>query len=312
MSKRLQFRNLSLAQTLYELEEYTRQPTVIQPAITLPIKSEALIPLLPAWSPAPRQDMPGPDTPTPNWQTGAQATSVLDASAEMDVDAPDVAGIPAQEHLRKKKILRGVALVLGVLLIAAIYFTWRSVTPTAASPTVTQQSYSGISSSQTSSSANPTTTTLANSNTGAIQVYVVGAIKHPGVYTLPAGARVYQLVQAAGGTLPSANLVTLNLAAKLTDGEEVYVLSVGEIPPNYTNNPLSPGSDGTPTVTPGQLVNINTATESEMRQVLHISATTAQKIIAYRMQNGPYTSVDQLLQVISKSIYDRIKNMVTV
>jgi competence protein ComEA len=146
-----------------------------------------------------------------------------------------------------------------------------------------------------------------------IQVYVVGAIQHPGVYTLPMGARVYQLVQAAGGTLPGADLVALNLAAQLTDGEEIYVLREGETPHSgYTNGSFVPGGTGTPTAASGQLVNINTASETEMRQVLHVSAATAQKIIAYRTQHGPYTSVDQLLQVVSKSIYDHIKTLVTV
>ena len=110
--------------------------------------------------------------------------------------------------------------------------------------------------------------------------------------------------------MSSADLVALNLAAPLTDGQEIYVLSVGEIPPAGYNNGLSGG--GTPTVTNGQLVNINTASQTEMEQTLHVSSTTAQKIITYRVQHGPYTSIDQLLQVISKSIYDRIKNMVTV
>ncbi len=52
---------------------------------------------------------------------------------------------------------------------------------------------------------------------------IVGAVRHPGVYTLPASARVYQLLQAAGGPLPNADLVALNMAAKLSDGQEVYV-----------------------------------------------------------------------------------------
>lgn len=57
---------------------------------------------------------------------------------------------------------------------------------------------------------------------------------------------------------------------------------------------------------------MNTATLDQMRQDLHVSSATAQKIIDYRTQHGPYTSVDQLLQVVSRSIYDKIKNSVTV
>jgi competence protein ComEA len=73
-----------------------------------------------------------------------------------------------------------------------------------------------------------------------------------------------------------------------------------------------PGANGTPTSGTGQTVNINTASTDELRTMLHVSSTTAQNIVNYRLQHGPYTSIDQLLQVISKSIYDRIKNMVTI
>lgn len=137
------------------------------------------------------------------------------------------------------------------------------------------------------------------------------------MYDLPAGARVYQLIQAAGGTLPNANLVALNLAAPLTDGEEVYVITTGEIPPTYLGGVPGPGTGtgmpgGSTPTTSGQLININTASSDEMRTALHISSATAQKIIDYRTQYGPFTSVDQLLQVVSKEIYDKIKNEVTV
>jgi competence protein ComEA len=132
------------------------------------------------------------------------------------------------------------------------------------------------------------------------------------VYTLEAGARVYALLQAAGGPLPKANLVALNLAAKLTDGEEVYVTMIGEIPPTYLGGVPGPGN-GTPnSAATGQLVNINTASADEMRQNLHVSSTTAQNIVNYRTQHGPFSSIDQLLQVVSKSIYDHIKGLVTI
>ncbi|HLX41590.1 MAG TPA: helix-hairpin-helix domain-containing protein, partial [Ktedonobacteraceae bacterium] len=60
------------------------------------------------------------------------------------------------------------------------------------------------------------------------------------------------------------------------------------------------------------LVNINTASVDQLRTELHVSSTTANAIVNYRLQNGPYTSIDQLLQVVSKEIYDHIQNQVTV
>lgn len=203
----------------------------------------------------------------------------------------------------KKRLTRIVASLLTLLLAGAIFVIW-FVAPTAPSPslstTISQQSFG--SSSQTPGTGTPTS--------GTLHVYIIGSVRHPGVYTLPAGARVYQLLQAAGGALPQADLVSLNLAASLTDGQEVYVLAIGESPPTYLGGIPGPGTNGTVTTTTqsGQLVNLNTATADQMRTLLHVSSATAQNIIAAR----PYTSVDQLLKVVSRSIYDKIKNSVTV
>lgn len=207
--------------------------------------------------------------------------------------------------LSRGRLTRIVAAVITLLLGGAIYFTWFATPSSSPSqPGISQQAFG---------SSNQNTATATG---GDLHVYVVGAVRHPGVYVLPAGARVYQLVQAAGGALPQANLVALNLAAPLTDGQEVYVLAIGEIPPTYQGGVPAPNTtNGTVTagtVTAGQPININTASSDEMRQVLHVSSATAQKIIDFRTQHGKFTSVDQLLQVVSRSIYDKIKNSVTV
>ncbi len=207
----------------------------------------------------------------------------------------DIADAPAAAD-KKQFYTRAVPVAIAIVAAIALYLTWRSA-PTPPSPSITQQTLSSVSSNS------PTDTS------GVIQVYIVGAVKHPGVYTLPADARVYQLLQAAGGPLSNANLVALNMAARLTDGQEVYVTVVGEVPPTYLGG--VPGNDAN-TANSGTLVNINTASVEEMRQVLHVSAATAQKIVDYRLQHGNYASVDQLLQVVSRSIYDRIRKLVTV
>lgn len=216
---------------------------------------------------------------------------------------PPDAGAP-KPSFNKRKLTRIIAVAIALALAIALYLIWRSSTSASVSPPITQQNFSGTSANTGSSTASSST------SSGDIQVYVVGAVKHPGVYTLPAGARVYQLLQAAGGPLPNANLVALNLAATLNDGEEVYVIANGEIPPAYQGGVPGPGANGTATT--GQLVNINTASVDEMRQVLHISSTTAQNIINYRLQHGPYTSIAQLKQVVSTSTYDKIKSLVTI
>ena len=205
---------------------------------------------------------------------------------------------------RRRKFTRLIPSLIAFILLVAIVAIWLTPITTgnaAAGPKTTQQNFGNTSTANTSGSA------------GSIRAYIVGAIKNPGVYTLSGDARVYDLVQAAGGPQPKADLVALNLAAKLTDGEEVYVTLIGEIPPTYLGGVPGPGGTGTPTgnTSTGQLININTATVDSMRQALHVSSTTAQNIVNYRLQHGAYTSIDQLLQIVSKSIYDKIKNLVT-
>jgi competence protein ComEA len=119
---------------------------------------------------------------------------------------------------------------------------------------------------------------------------------------LSSDARVYQLLQAAGGPLPNANLVTLNLAQKLVDGQEIYVSQIGETPPAV----------GSTTNNLGQLVNINAASVTDLQQKLHLSAKSAQDIINYRQQHGSFTSIDQLQQIVSQTIYNKIKSLITV
>jgi competence protein ComEA len=223
----------------------------------------------------------------------------------------DTAITPPSGPSIKQRLKTIIPIVIVLVLALTIYFVWNaSTTSTSLSSTagITQQNFG---SNPPPTSSNKAGTPSATDN-GNLQVYIVGAVKNPGVYTLPAGARVYALLQAAGGPLPRANLVALNLAAKLTDGEEVYVTLIGELPPTYMGGVPGPGS-GTPNSnSTGQLVNINTASADELRQNLHVSSTTAQEIVNYRLQNGPYSSVDQLLQVVSKSIYDHIKSLVTI
>jgi competence protein ComEA len=201
--------------------------------------------------------------------------------------------------------LRAVVLI-ALVLVGALFFIWRpAATPTPA-PTITQQSFSS-----TASTGNIVKNTSSGAS-GQIQVYIVGAVKNPGIYRMAAGARVYQLLQDAGGPLPDANLVALNLAARLSDGQEVYVAKRGETQPGSSGNGTGSSGSTAPTAPTSSTANINTASVAELEQQLHIARSTAQNIVNYRQQHGDYTSVDQLLRVVRKTTYDKIKGMVTV
>lgn len=134
-------------------------------------------------------------------------------------------------------------------------------------------------------------------STTHIQAYALGAVRTPGVYTLTEGARVHDLIEFAGGALPDADLSTVNLAATLSDGASVYVPLVGEVVP----------------VERGGKIDLNAATAEQLHNALGITLTTARHIVAYRAERGGFTAVSQLLLVpISRTIYDRIKDLVTV
>ncbi|MFI5274965.1 MAG: SLBB domain-containing protein [Ktedonobacterales bacterium] len=134
-------------------------------------------------------------------------------------------------------------------------------------------------------------------STTQLQATVLGAIRTPGVYTLTQGARVHDLIELAGGVLSDADLTHVSLAAVLTDGLSVYVPHVGEIVPPERGGKLD----------------INAATATQFHNALGLTLSTAKRIVAYRAARGAFTAVSQLLLVpLSRTIYDRIKNLVTV
>lgn len=231
-------------------------------------------------------------------------TNISEQLSETPVPQP----ASTEKNERTRHIKRYVALLLCGIIAVALFVTWTNI---GASTSATPSAITDLSTPQ--STPTLTTNQTGSGNVDTIQVYVIGAVKHPGVYTLPADARIYQLLQAAGGTLGSANLALVNMAAKLSDGQEVYVVSVGETPPPSISTGASastPTSSGQ--TSSGSLVNINTASLPEMTQSLHISSTTANHIISYRQLHGNYSSIDQLLQVISATTYKKIKDKITV
>jgi competence protein ComEA len=122
---------------------------------------------------------------------------------------------------------------------------------------------------------------------GEVVVDVDGAVRRPGVVTLPDGSRVVDAIKAAGGQSSRADTGSLNLAQVLMDGEQVIVPRRG-----------SPGQAASPgvSVAPG-LVNLNTATATELETLPGIGPVLAAAIVDWRTQNGGFTSVDQLEQV---------------
>jgi competence protein ComEA len=146
------------------------------------------------------------------------------------------------------------------------------------------------------------TATTAKGQPSTIAVHVAGAVTHPGVVELRAGARVIDAVEAVGGALGDGDLDRLNLAAKVTDGQRVYVAKVGQADPGVTNaegdgtgtDPAA--ADGSGALS-GAKVNLNTATQAQLEALPGIGPTYAQAILAERQRRGGFGSVNDLRSV---------------
>jgi len=133
-----------------------------------------------------------------------------------------------------------------------------------------------------------------------IVVDVAGAVVTPGVYRLSADSRVGEAVKAAGGLTQDADSARVNLAAKVADGQKIYVLAIGEQVTSDKEQVISQNSS---------LININTASESELDKLPGVGPVTAQKIIASR----PYSTSEDLLtkKAVTSSVFEKIKDLIT-
>lgn len=167
-----------------------------------------------------------------------------------------------------------------------------------------------------------------------IYVHICGAVGKPGVYVLEAGSRVYQGIEAAGGFAEDACEDFVNQAGVLTDGQRIVIPTAEEAEawkadgsyqeirqPVFSDYGIGSGNDpgagnvGNPgTGNPGGLVNINTATESELNAIPGIGAGKAAAIVKYRQENGAFASVEDIMKVsgIKEGTFEKIKDKITV
>ncbi len=161
-----------------------------------------------------------------------------------------------------------------------------------------------------------------------IAVQVLGDVVRPGVYELPDGARVNDAIDAAGGLIADANTGDLNLAAKLEDGQQIQIGTGGSGSSITSSGPTNssgtnPGAGGapftvlpttaSPTTSAGNRVDINTATVAQLDALPGISPTVAQNIVNYRSENGPFSTIEDIMNVpgIGPATFDTIKNSIT-
>jgi competence protein ComEA len=181
----------------------------------------------------------------------------------------------------------GVAAVVGWRLLAPPTPAAEMQLPYAPAPAAAAEAASDA------SGADPPTSSAAATGDQVV-VHVAGAVATPGVQRLDAGSRVIDAVGAAGGLAPDADASRLNLAAELVDGQQVYVVRVGEAAPAV---PASGGAGPAPGGGPEPPIDLNTATAADLEELPGIGPATAAAIIEHREQHGPFPSVESLLDV---------------
>lgn len=140
-----------------------------------------------------------------------------------------------------------------------------------------------------------------------VYVYVTGAVANPGVYSLDEGLRVCDAVEAAGGLTEDADASTVNLARVLSDGEHIALPTKAEV-----ETALAQGSAGGAAAS--SLVNINTADASALETLSGVGSATAQAIISDREQNGPFSTIEDLMRVdgIGEKKFAKLKDSICV
>ncbi|MEV0418818.1 ComEA family DNA-binding protein [Streptosporangium canum] len=191
----------------------------------------------------------------------------------------------------------GLRLLLLIALIAVVIggvYAWRSQPepeplpppppvsgPSLLTPASTLSPQSGSPQSGSAQSGSSRSGTLIE-----VTVHVTGKVRRPGVITLPAGSRIADAVQAAGGVRKGAATGPLNLARKLVDGEQIIVGAAG------------PAAAAPPMADPAPVVlDLNTATPEQLEQLPGVGEVLARRIVEYRDGHGGFRTVEQLREV---------------
>ncbi len=241
----------------------------------------AAAPQVPAPFREPSGDLVPPHRPTPEVPAGARLT-----------------GAGAFDPGRRG--VKALAAVAAVVVLIAGFLAWR------ARPAAERLPDPPVSATKPDGrrAADPASSPDAAGQPAEVVVTVAGRVRRPGLVRLPAGARLADALQSAGGAEDGVDVALLNPARKLTDGELVLV---GVTPP--------PGADAAPAgPATGRRVSLNTASLAQLDALPGVGQVLAQRIIDHRTRRGPFRSVSDLRTVdgIGESRYQDLKDLVTV
>lgn len=159
----------------------------------------------------------------------------------------------------------------------------------------------------------PTPTPAPTSTPVVLTVYVSGAVAKPDVYTLPAGSRVEQAVEAAGGFTEKAVEAGINLAQSLFDGQQIHVPQEGETVAPAAAAEGSPASAASAERS-DRLVNINAASVEQLTTLPGIGPVIGRRIVEYREDHGDFRVIEDIKQVkgIGDATFEKLKGLITV
>lgn len=189
-----------------------------------------------------------------------------------------------------KKIFVAIAVVLCVVITGIVYIVSSKDTKA----TVFEENTTTI---------EVTLPTVVSGEEELIYVYVCGQVNNPGIVTLSKGARIFEAIQGAGGITENGNPDAINQAKPVEDGQMIYIPMIGE---EYTMDSQEEEGD--------KLVNINTASVSELTTLPGIGESRANDIISYRDSNGDFKTIEDIMNVpgIKEAAFNRIKDYIKV
>jgi competence protein ComEA len=207
------------------------------------------------------------------------------------------------ERMRQRKIgwivFGSIVMAVGLLLVARSYLFSPAETPS--TERGAQSGTDLLLAPATSVPASPTPLPSASPTPAPVVVYISGAVARPDVYELPPDARVKDVVLAAGGLTAEADSERINLAAHIHDAQHIHVPRQNEtLPPDDERVPQGepPDAAGAAGAASGDdMINLNTASVSDLAALRGIGEVTAQRIVDYRTVNGPFATIDELQNV---------------
>ena len=194
----------------------------------------------------------------------------------------------------KKSKRRALAVVSAVLILGILYFIEKRESLPEERLVLTENTENESETEEGTARAEDST---------QICVYICGSVRSPGVYNVPEGARIYEVLALAGGFSEDAEKTAVNLAETVTDGEAVLIPSISDV--------QNPGASVLPA---DGRVNINTADMDELMTLPGIGKAKAEAVIAYRKEHGKFTSVEELMGVsgIGESVFGRLRDRIKI